>query len=309
MRLQYDVVVIGGYFFDQIYTGLPQFPELGREICTTGLTTTGGGMYITATALTRLGVEVGWPVYFGDDYYSRYVRELALQEGVDLSLAKITPRAYRQVTTSMPYLGDRAFVTFADPDPEDLHDHWVDSLDRCAFKHLHLGGILCADLMHKLLDRARDHNATISMDCGDGPHLQKPCSCRELSAQVDIFMPNAREARIIAEKDDLREAMQVLMQLAKIVVIKDGANGVWVGQDGELFQVPVVSVGSLIDTTGAGDCFNAGFLRGFVCDHESLEVCAQYGNICGAFSVTGVGGATTAPTYEQMMSHKPKITA
>jgi sugar/nucleoside kinase (ribokinase family) len=307
MTLEYDVVVIGGYFFDQIYTGVPEFPVLGREICATGLTTTGGGMYITTTALHRLGVKVGWPVYFGDDYYSRFVRDVALEEGIDLSLAKVVPRPYRQVTTSIPYQGERAFLTYTDPDPVDLYDFWLESLDRCRFKHLHLGSLMKPEFTRRALDKARTQGATFSMDCQDGPHLAKPCNCRELLAQVDIFMPNARETLIVAEKHNLQEALRVLMDLAQIIVVKDGANGVWVGRDGHIIHVPAVAIGSAIDTTGAGDCFNAGFLRGYVLEHAALEVCAQYGTICGGYSVTGVGGATTAPTHEQLQSWLPRL--
>jgi sugar/nucleoside kinase (ribokinase family) len=297
----YDVAIIGGYFFDQIYTGLPQFPELGREICTTGVTTTGGGMFITAVALARLGAKVAWPVYFGSDYYSEYVYKLAAAEGIDLSLAKIGDQPYRQVTTSMPFQGERAFVTYADPTPEDMYKHWLARLDNCHFRHLHLGGMMGKDLMFALMDRAWAQGATVSMDCGDGPHLEKPCDCRELVAQIDIFMPNSREARIIAEKADLMDAIGVLMQSGRMVVVKDGPNGVWIGHNGEIIHEPGVRVGPVVDTTGAGDCFNAGFLYGYVVERAALNVCARYGNICGGYSVTGVGGATTAPTHRQLI--------
>jgi sugar/nucleoside kinase (ribokinase family) len=300
-RPNYDILLIGDYFFDQIYTGLSEFPELGREVCTSGLTTTGGAMYITAAALTRLGVNVGWAAYFGSDYYSQFVRNLALREGVDLSLAKNSNECYRLVTTSLPFQGERAFVTFADPEPPDVYDHWLESLNRCDFKHLHLGGMEKIAFTRSVMQRAKERGAMISLDCADGSHLDRPCDCRELVKMADIFMPNAREAMIVSEKKDLVSALKVLTQLVKLVVVKDGANGCWIGQGDEVFHVPGINPGEVIDTTGAGDCFSAGFLRGWVCENAPLATCGRYGNICGGLSVTGVGGATAAPTYEQMM--------
>jgi len=297
----YDILLIGDYFFDQIYTGLSEFPELGREICTSGLTTTGGAMYITAAALTRLGVNVGWAAYFGNDYYSQFVRNLALREGVDLSLAKNSDQCYRLVTTSLPYQGERAFVTFADPEPPDVYDHWLDSLNHSDFKHLHLGGMERTVFTRAVIRRAKERGATVSLDCSDGSHLNNPCDCRETLALADIFMPNAREALVVSEKSDLPSALKVLTGLVKLVVIKDGANGCWIGQGDDVIHIPGIDPGAVIDTTGAGDCFSAGFLRGWVCENAPLATCGCYGNICGGLSVTGVGGATAAPTYEQMM--------
>src|SRR5688572_13065805 len=74
----YDVLLLGDYFYDLIYTGLPEFPSLGRECFSTGITSTGGAMFITASALRRLGAQVGWVSNFGTDEYSRFVRELAM---------------------------------------------------------------------------------------------------------------------------------------------------------------------------------------------------------------------------------------
>lgn len=300
MSLSYDIVVLGDYFYDLIYSGLTEFPELGREILSKDVTTTGGAMYITAVSLQRLGANVGWPAYFGNDYYSQSVYGFALCENLDLSLARHVDRPYRRVTTALPLNGERAFVTYVDPEADDLHDYWLRSLQSCAFKHLHVGGMDRFDELKPLLQYAREQGATISADCQDGPHLQDPCLCRERLSQLDIFMPNAREARIIAETDTVEDALRTLSPLVKIIVIKDGANGAWVAQGDTVLHVPAVTAGEVVDTTGAGDCFNAGFLYGYVSERQPLEVCVQYGAICGGLSVTGVGGATAAPTRAEL---------
>lgn len=307
--MQHDIVLIGCYFFDQIFTGMPEFPVLGREIYATDLTTTGGAMFITATALSRLGVRVGWPVFFGNDSYSKYVYDLAREEGIDMSLAKVVDRPYRLVTTSVPFQGERAFITYADPEPEGQGEYCVNCLEKDSYSHLHIGSFLPREELQPLVDAARSKGATVSMDCQDGQHLRQPCLCQEALELVDIFMPNAREAKIIMETDSVEQAVRELMKLVRVVVVKDGANGAWVGSEGEIIHSPVVITGEAVDTTGAGDCFNAGFLYGYVIEKAPLKVCAEYGNICGGRSVTAVGGATAAPGRDELMAWMRKIHA
>lgn len=296
----FDIIVLGDYFYDLIYTGLPEFPEPGREIYSEDVTTTGGAMYITAVSLRRLGVRVGWPAYFGDDYYSRSVYDFARAEGLDLSLVKQVDHPYRRVTTALPLHGERAFVTYTDPDAPDLHAHWLEALEKSEFRHVHVASLDCPERLQPVAELARARGATISVDCGDGVHLNQPAMCRDRLALVDIFLPNAREARIIAETDNVDEALQTLADIVPTMVIKDGARGAMAMHKGEKAYAPAIAAGPVVDTTGAGDCFNAGFLYGFVVEQAPLEMCLRMGNVCGGLSVTGIGGATAAPTRAQL---------
>lgn len=296
----YDVVVIGDYFFDLIYTGLPEMPALGREIYSQEVTVAGGAMFTTAVSLHRLGVHVGWVGCFGNDYYSETVYNFALREGVDLSLNIKVDQPFRRVTTALPLEGERAFVTYADPAPAELHAYRMQALESCTFNHLHFGGLKAPETMTPLIEIARRKGATVSTDCNDVPLLYTSCDWETILSQVDIFMPNAREAKTISHRTDVKEAAQWLMQWVNLVVIKDGANGAWVGHQQQVESIPPLICTQVVDTTGAGDCFNAGFLRGYVVEKAPLNVCARYANICGSLSVAAVGGATAAPTYDEL---------
>ncbi len=298
----YDVLVLGDYFFDIIYTGLPDFPSLGREVYSTDMTSTGGALYITACALRRLEVNVGWVGQFGNDAYSQFVRGLASDERIDLSLARNMDRPYQRVTTSMPFQGERAFVTYADESPDDWFDYWMGIARSASYRHLHLGGLLCLDNAEPLFAAARARGATISMDCQDVPLLSEGCDWKRLLGLVDVFLPNAREARIIAGTDDLQTAVDLISGWMPTLVVKDGGNGAWVAHGKTLTHAPGICAGEVIDTTGAGDCFNAGFLYGMVVENVDPRMAAHFGNICGGLSVTGVGGATTAPTKAQLQA-------
>lgn len=305
----YDILLLGDYFFDIIFCGLPEFPSLGREVYSDSIISTGGAMYITATALRRLGANVGWPATFGNDPYSQYVCDLALAEGIDLTLAQFLDTPYRRVTTSMPLHSERAFVTYVDPLREDQYAFWLHNAETQDYQHLHIGGLEPPEKILPVLKAARARGATISMDCQDSPLLLSGCDWEGLLAHVDIFMPNAREARLITQCDDAREAAVKLSAWVRKAIVKDGADGAWVASDGAVLHAASIRAGKVLDTTGAGDCFNAGFLFGHIVERQPDAVSAQYGNICGGLSVTGVGGATTTPTYDELLTWKQRLEA
>ncbi len=301
MRAAYDIFLPGDYFFDLIYTGLPEFPVLGREIFSRDLTATGGALFITAVALHRLAVRVGWSSSFGTDSYSQFVRQLAAEEGLDLALARDLDRPFRRISTAIPYQGERAFVTYVDPLPPDQDDYWLAQMAGCDFRHLHLGAVWSNTRLEQMARAAREQGATISMDCQDMPNLYKICIWRELLDKIDVFMPNAREAMQITGTTAVQSALEILMDWVRIAVVKDGANGAWIAHEGTIHHAPAIDAGPVVDTTGAGDSFNAGFLYGWVVEGAPLQTCARYGNICGGISVTAVGGATAAPTRATLL--------
>jgi len=80
----------------------------------------------------------------------------------------------------------------------------------------------------------------------------------------------------------VEQALARLAELTPLVIVKRGAEGAIAGLDGGVVQVPAIPV-EVVDTTGAGDCFNAGFLYGYL-RGASLETCLRAGNICGGLS-------------------------
>jgi sugar/nucleoside kinase (ribokinase family) len=302
--MDYDILLLGDYFFDMIYTGLDHMPVLGHETYAQNLIATGGAMFITAVALRRLGANIGWATHFGNDYYSQYIRSLALTEAIDLSVAKNLNHPYRRVTTAFALHGERAFVTFVDPDEHDMQSYWLQTISRCTFHHLHLGGLMPPDEVLPLVEKAHALGATVSMDCQDVPLLKESRAWHEIVNTTDIFMPNAREALLLTGTSDVQIALHQLGTWCdgRLVVVKDGANGAWAIHKGEVTHAPAMSISQVIDTTGAGDCFNAGFLHAYIVEHQPIDVALRYGNICGGCSVQGIGGTTTAPTYAQLQA-------
>lgn len=298
----YDFLLLGDYFFDMIYSGLGTMPILGQETYSQNLTATGGAMFTTAVALRRLGAEVAWASHFGNDYYSQFVRQLAETETLNLNFCKFLDRPYRRVTTALALHSERAFITFVDPDESAIQDYWLEAIDQCTFRHVHLGGLVHPEAIQPLVERAHAKGATISTDCQDVPLLKETHIWHELVNSTDMFMPNAREAMLLTGKPNVQAALQQLGDWCegRLVVVKDGGNGAWSIRNGEVFYVAAMAVPQVVDTTGAGDCFNAGFLYAYLVEQLPIVDCLQYGNICGGCSVQGMGGATMAPTHETL---------
>jgi sugar/nucleoside kinase (ribokinase family) len=139
--------------------------------------------------------------------------------------------------------------------------------------------------------------------------LWRDCDWEEFLPMVDIFMPNAREALMITKLDNVEDAARKLSGWVSKVVIKDGANGAWISSGNTLLNSPAINFGQVVDTTGAGDCFNAGFLFGHIIKQQPDEVSTRYGNICGGLSVTGIGGAANVPTLDALMQWVAKLEA
>lgn len=295
--MTYDVLVYGPLFCDLIFSDLPSMPVLGTEIYARDFAVAVGGSAIVAAALHRLGLRVGLIAELGNDPMSGLMKLLLNDLGLDLRLIREHAHPLPQVTVALSFPHERAFVTrFEQPDtPPDLAAVLRDN----PAKHLHISSFLAA---FETLDApllAHEAGMTVSMDPGwDEAALRDPRLHRMLR-EVDIFLPNRAEATWMAERDTPSEA---LAQIAKmmpdgLIVMKDGANGaVAYGYD-TYERAPVLSV-TPIDTTGAGDAFDAGFLYAFA-QKMPLAQCLRYGGVCGALATTALGGATAVPTLQE----------
>ncbi len=295
--MQYDILIPGNYFCDLIFTGFPQFPALGTEIYTEGLTVVPGGVMNTVIGLHRLGVNVGWAGMIGTDFFSRYILETAQQEGIDTSLLTREDHPLQRVTVSVSYPHDRAFITYVDQ-TTTAAEIAQNAIHKAQFRHLHFTGLTINPILPEVLATCRERGITVSMDCQHRDEVLDSPGVRETLGQIDFFMPNATEAQRLTGTDSLAEAAAILREIVPHVLIKDGANGVHFWHEDNYFHAPALPF-TPIDTTGAGDVFNAGFLRAYLNGDDWLT-CLRWGNICGGYSTQGFGGTSTAPSFAQV---------
>jgi len=297
MSKTFDVLVAGSYSLDLIFTGLPGLPRLGEDLLATGLERIPGEAYNSAVAMHRLGLSVGWAGDFGNDDFSRFALERARAEGLDEGLFIHHNRPMRRISIAASFPEDRAFITYYDPDPR--LPAVIKALPTASARVLYIPGFYYGPFMELGLRLARARRMKIVMDGNSGSGVSlKNSSVRKAVRSVDVLLPNAREARSLTGEDDLMKAIKTLGELCPLVVVKDGSRGAYACQGNEILHAEAIAI-TPIETTGAGDCFNAGFLKAWLDSLTVLE-CLRWGNIVGGLSTLAPGGTGKSVTVEEV---------
>ena len=288
-----DVCVVGEINLDLILYGLPKELVLDRELLASGLALTlGSSSAIFAHNLTMLGSKVGFISKTGGDALGKMALERLSVAGVDVSrVSQTTGQTATGLTVVLPYLRQRYILTY----PGTMFELQYSDIDlgyvRSA-RHLHVSSFfLHRALRPRILDlfrEAKGAGLSTSLDTNDDPENKWDRDLLEVLKYVDIFLPNDREAKKIARTDDLSQAINLLAGLAKIVVVKRGSAAAICrsGQEQVSLMPPTVKA---VDDIGAGDSFDAGFVRQFLTGAK-LEDCLAFANVAGAYSTTKEGG-------------------
>ena len=282
-----DVLLHGAYFCDLIFGGLPELPQLGRDIFSSTFDVAPGGAFYTAQALHRLGLDTRWMCDVGDDMFSRTVEEAALASGMDTSLFQRHQGPMRRLAAVFSFAHDRGFISYTDGElPSALP---LDEMQAMQPRCLLLACIAYWPNLSKLTDLPRRNSTLVYMDCQDTSLTLATPGLANALRHVDVFSPNADEALRLTGAPTVDNALARLAEFAPTVVIKCGSRGAVAQRGDEVEEAPPIPVAA-VDTTGAGDCFNAGCVYGLL-RGAPLADCLRYGNIVGGLSTTGPGGA------------------
>jgi sugar/nucleoside kinase (ribokinase family) len=288
-----EVCVVGELNLDLILYGLPKDLILDREHLASGLAfTLGSSSAIFAHNLSVLGTRVGFISKIGDDPLGKMAAERLSTVGVDITRVKCaTGKTSTGLTVVLPQTQHRYILTY----PGTMFEMQYSDIDmdyvRTA-RHLHLSSFyLHRALRPRILNlfrQAKDAGLTTSIDTNDDPENLWERDLLEVLKYVDIFFPNDREAKKIARNDDLAQALNLLVGLSKVVVVKRGSGSAICrsGQEQWSLTPPTVKI---VDDVGAGDTFDAGFIHAYL-RGAPLEDCLAFANIAAAYSVTRQGG-------------------
>jgi sugar/nucleoside kinase (ribokinase family) len=297
-----DIVVVGELNADLILTGLPSLPEIGqcklsKDMCFT----LGSASAIFASNISRLGLKVGFIGKVGNDDLGDFVLKSLGQNNVDTSHIIRDESAKTGICVSLSFPENYAMASYAGVrETLTLSDINLDFVAKAG--HLHMSSYYlqpglqegCAELFKT----AKDMGLTTSLDPDSDPTGRWDETILGLLKYIDIFLPNEKEAQLIAKCDTVESALDLLSRTVKIVVIKTGEKGVWVKKSGRTIHADAFTVNA-VDTTGAGDSFNSGFIYQFY-KGSSIEDCILWGNACGAISTTEPGGTTAFPNLSQV---------
>jgi len=288
----FDITIAGEINLDLILYGLPQEMPVERELLASGFEATlGSSSAILAHNLAVLGAKVGFVTRAGTDDLGKVALERLKESGADVTHATFDSAKPTGVTVLLPhgkerhiltYLGTMSEMTVADLDLEYLKSS----------RHFHLSSLflqrgLATDLPN-LFRELKRAGLTISLDTNDDPDDEWGGVLDELLGLIDVLLPNEAELCRIAHKETIEDALEVLSARVPCVAVKCGARGSFVLQGGKKIEADPVNV-TPVDTIGAGDSYNAGFLSAWL-RGLPLEVCAHAGNITGALSTLRSGG-------------------
>jgi sugar/nucleoside kinase (ribokinase family) len=299
------ILVIGELNVDMIVSGLDTFPSLGQEILASVLhMVMGSSSAICAAGLARLGVRVDFLGKVGLDYYGDFIADELRRLGVGTRHLIRDDVVRTGMTIALTYPEDRALITYLGC-ISHLRAAEINPSVFKGYDHLHVGSYFLQKGLQAglpgLFEQARRARLTVSLDTGWDPEERwGDGELLDLLNQVDIFLPNASEAQAVAHVDNAEEALRELGRRAGLAVVKRGPEGAMTLGDGEIIYSPGFQVNS-VDTTGAGDSFNAGFLFAYVVQQQPLKEALRFANACGALSTTGYGGTAAQPTVRQAL--------
>jgi len=290
---RFDISVAGELNADLILYGLPGTLEPEREhLADDFAITLGSSSAIFAHNISLLGSRVGFTSCIGGDPLGKFCVDRLEESGVDVSGVKLLSSKTTGVTVILPLSKQRQILTFLGT-TLDLQFAHLDLNYLRSASHFHLSSFFLLRGLRpripELFSLMKQSGLTTSLDTNDDPEDLWADDVKSVLKSADIFLPNEREACKLAGTNDVQDALQALSRLVPVVVIKCGPRGVIAKRGKDQFHAPSLSV-QPVDTVGAGDSFNAGFLHKFIL-RCSLEECLEYGNAVAALSTTRAGGA------------------
>jgi sugar/nucleoside kinase (ribokinase family) len=273
----------GEAFEDLIFVGLDHLPEPGEEVKTDQFTATiGGGAVITAVQAARLGMRTHLVSAVSDAASTRILKERVTVTNLR---KKHEPHA---ITAALSTGDDRSFVTYNGVNAK-LEERLARLLPRLTADHIHLC-FYPHDCRHwaKAIAQWRKKGITTSWDFGWNEPLTNDRGLTDLIDALDFVFVNELEALLYTGSATLDASIPQWRERKAITIVKLGDRGaVWLAPNRDIHAAaPKVAA---IDTTGAGDAFNAGFLVAWM-NGKTPKQCLAAGNKAGAASTRQAGG-------------------
>jgi sugar/nucleoside kinase (ribokinase family) len=286
-----DCLVAGEANADLLIDGIARLEFEKEKLATDMRLVLGGSSSIFAFNLARLGAKVGFAGIVGDDFFGNFVTERLRWAGVDVRSLRRSPRAKTGLTIWCNQGSRRAGITYSGSIALLRARDVTDACLRRA-RHLHVGAYFLQLNLQPgaaaLFLRAHKLGLTTSLDCNYDPAETWDSGIHRVLGFTDIFFPNETEALRLTKSRDVERAARELAKRARIVAVKLGPHGVLVATGGRQFHIPALKA-KVVDTTGAGDSFDAGFLACFL-KGGSIEESARAGVAAGTRAVSAVGG-------------------
>ncbi len=299
----FDVIVVGELNADLILRGdvTPAFGQV-EKIVDEATLTIGSSSAIFACGAARLGLRVAFIGKAGDDEFGRFMLRELQQRGIDTSGVVIDPHLPTGLSVILSRPSDRAILTHLGSIAALRFDE-IDLSLLARARHLHLGSYYLLDTLRpdvpRLFDEAKARGLTISIDTNYDPMEQWAGGLHAALQRVDVFLPNETELLAITREDSIEAGLDRLAEIP-IVAVKLGARGAIARHGSEIAQAASIPV-KVVDTTGAGDSFDAGFVYAYL-NGLDLPQAVRLACACGSLSTRAAGGTTAQATVKEALA-------
>jgi len=288
---KFDFSVVGELNLDLVLYGLPSELELDREhIASDMRLTLGSSSAIFAHNLALLGNRVAFHSAIGADALGELCLSRLAESGTDVTAVRKFPDKQTGLTVILPRPVERYILTF----PGVMADMRFEDLDLDLVfnaQHLHISSLFLQRALRprvaELFRLAKRAGLTTSLDTNDDPDDRWDLD-NEIFKHLDVLLPNESEACRLAKGATPEASLETLAKQVPLVAMKRGEKGA-VAKRGDAEVVSSPFAAQAVDSIGAGDSFDAGFLHQYI-RGASLEACLRFGNLTGALSTTRQGG-------------------
>ena len=267
----------------------------------------GGDALNEAVALSRLGKKVQWISNVGDDDAGKKILDYATENGLDISGVKVEAGLATSITIVLvEKSGERIFLTNPQGSmrklaEEDILPH-VDGMgDIVCLASMFVSTTLGIDATERLFKKVKAAGKILAFDMKFPHYGETLKDMRGMLSQADYFFPNEDELASLTGETDIYKNISTLLNYGlKCAVVKRGGKGCIIATKDEQIKIPACHVEKVIDTTGAGDCFAAGFLYG-LSEGWRLEDCGKFACAVASCSVEEVGAVAGVTSLEKVM--------
>jgi len=297
------LLAIGDINVDIMMGGLASLPQVDREVtCESFEITMGSSAAIFACAYASLGGRISFLGLAGNDAYGDYMLQGMKDFGIETELVRRTDRVKTGVTVNLIYRNTRSQVTYPGTIAE-FSGSDVDEKILGLINHVHFAGPYQQTRFRpditRLLRLAKDRGVTTSLD------PQWDASGRwEYMAEwlplLDYLFVNQDEAMSISGASGIEAACSWLAARTSCPLVKAGADGVYLNDGDKVMHVPGRAV-QVVDTTGAGDTFDAAFLFERMDGSKAPAEAAVFANAAAARSCLFVGGVAARSSYQDVV--------
>lgn len=303
----FDLLVAGEINPDLILSGdvAPVFNQVEKLVDSAEITI-GSSSVIFACGAARLGLKVAFVGLCGNDLFGQFMLSEMRKHDINVEHVIIRDKGSTGLSVILNRQADRAILTFMGLmdalSAENISDQL---LAQC--RHLHVASYFLQTRLQPelpgLFQRAHRLGLSTSLDSNYDPS-EKWSGLANVLPHCDVFLPNEREALAITRAHELPFAGRALAAQTGGVAVKRGADGAVAFQNNQSWQADSLAV-TVIDTIGAGDSFDAGYLYGYL-QHWPIERSLRLACVCGSLSTQQRGGTAGQPTLLEAMQYVPE---